>query len=357
MRIPNKKGDKTFYYYDLGGRAGGNRISTGIFIYNSPKDNLQRNHNTEAVKLLAVKKSEAILDQQSIGTPFIPKHKFKENFLDFYKDYVKKHRSTDNRHLPCSLVKFKEFIGKDYISPTEITEDFCKQFRKFLLSHLNGETPQNYFAGFKWVINAATKARYFLDNPAEDVSAKANPSKELKEIIEVEDFLAFLATPCRNEEVSQAFIFCLYTGLRWADISVMKWLDIKENIVTTRLIQVKTGKPVVLTLHPTALKILEKQRAKKQISGDSSETLVFDLPTADGSNKVLKTWANEAGIKKSITWSCARLSFSILLQDKRVDLATVAYMLGHATTKQVLKTYKRHRPKNQMEVISLLPGL
>ena len=62
------------------------------------------------------------------------------------------------------------------------------------------------------------------------------------------------------------------------------------------------------------------------------------------------------GIKKNITWSCARLSFSILLQDRNVDDATIAYLMGHATTGQVRKIYKRHRPKSQQEAIGYLPS-
>ncbi|MCS3795651.1 hypothetical protein [Niastella sp. OAS944] len=61
-------------------------------------------------------------------------------------------------------------------------------------------------------------------------------------------------------------------------------------------------------------------------------TKVFLLPDADSSNKVLDGWIKAAGIEKHITWSCARLSFSVLLQDKNVDNATVAYLMGHTTT-------------------------
>jgi hypothetical protein len=39
-----------------------------------------------------------------------------------------------------------------------------------------------------------------------------------------------------------------------------------------------------------------------------------------------------------------------------VDDATVAYPMGHTTTEQVRKTYKRHRPKNQLETIRQLPS-
>lgn len=84
--------------------------------------------------------------------------------------------------------------------------------------------------------------------------------------------------------------------------------------------------------------------------------MVFDLPTANGANKALGEWTKAAGIEKKFTWSCARLSFPILLQDENVDLATVAYLLGHTTTKQVSKAYKRHRPKDQVATISKLPS-
>lgn len=350
----NRKGTKKYFYYDLG-RVKGKRPSTGIFIYTNPKTQVERDHNKEAKMLLEVKKSQVIIEMQAIGTPFIPQHKFKENFLDFFDEYVKNHKKDDNRHLPCCFTKFKKFIKKDFISPLEITEDFCKLFRQYLLDRLTGETPQNYFARFKWVVNAATKAKYFIENPVEKVSAKANPSKALKEIVEVEEYYALLATPCHNEELSHAFIFCLYTGLRWVDVKKMAWSDIKENSLTTRMIQSKTGQPVIITLHPIALKIIEKQRKKLQHHNVQPE-LVFYLPTADGANKMLGIWAKDAGVNKKITWSCARLSFSVLLQDVNVDTATVAYLLGHTTTKQVERAYKRHRPKDQRATVNKLPS-
>ena len=82
---------------------------------------------------------------------------------------------------------------------------------------------------------------------------------------------------------------------------------------------------------------------------------VFKLPSADGSNKSLGQWCENAGIKKHITWHCARLSFSILLQDQNVGAATVALLLGHTMTKYVLDVYKRQRPKSQLEAIAKLP--
>ncbi|MBV7530831.1 site-specific integrase [Chitinophaga sp. sic0106] len=347
LKRKNTKGDKTYYYYDFG-RAKGQRPATGIFVYTKPKDQTQKNHNKQALALLEVKKSQAIIEQQSIGTVFIPAHKFKENFLDYYEEYVNNNRRDGNRHLESSLKQFRLFLGNSFISPGDITENTCKAFRRFLLNKYTGETPSDYYTRFKWVLAAATADGYFRINPTEKVAAKSNPSIRLKEHLEVPEYLELLNTPCTNEEVKDAFIFCCYTGLRWVDVKRLQIHQINGGSLTTRIIQAKTGLPVTLTLHPIARMILEKRRY-------SQTGLLFRLPTADGANKVLERWISATGIGKYITWSCARLSFAILLKDKLVDDPTIAYLMGHSTTKQVQKTYKRHRPANQQNTIEQLP--
>lgn len=349
----NRTGDKRHYYYDYGRKAG-QRPAMGIFTYTKPKNQAQKNHNKQALDLIEVKKSQAIIEQQSIGTAYIPVHKFKANFLDYYNDYVEENKRKKNRALENSLLQFKEFLGSEYISPIDITEDLCRRFRQHLLDKYTGETPMGYFARFKRIIKAATDDKYFTLNPAAKVSAKANPSITLKENLEVEEYLALLRTPCLNEEIKAAFIFCCYTGLRWVDVHMIFDTDIKEDKLTTRIIQSKTGQPVILTLHPIAQAIIRKQRNK--IKTLNSGSRLFQIPRHDSCNKTLNQWVKNAGIEKHITWSCARLSFSILLQDENVDDATVAYLLGHTTTKQVRRIYKRHRPKDQFETILKLPS-
>jgi integrase len=155
--------------------------------------------------------------------------------------------------------------------------------------------------------------------------------------------------------MKKAFIFSLYTGLRLVDVKVLELTDINGDLLTTRIIQKKTGQPAVLTLHPIAKAILEKQKDKISKRKKDS-TRVFIIPCHDGANKALEGWMKAAGINKHITWSCARLSFSVLLQDKNVDKATVAYLMGHTTSELVDSTYKRHSPKDQTEAISKLPS-
>jgi integrase len=224
LRRPNKKGDKIMFYYDYG-RGPGQRPSTGIYIYENPKNQIEKNHNNQALALLETKKSQLTIEQQAVGSAFIPTHKFKSNFLDYYEEYVKLNRRSGNRHLANSLTQFKLFVCKDFISLVDITENFCKRFRQFLLDKYNGETPSGYYTRFKWVVNAAESDGYFQKNPTDKVPAKSNPSAKLKENLEAEEYIRLLNTPCLNEEVRSAFILSCYSGLRWVDVEKMEWPD------------------------------------------------------------------------------------------------------------------------------------
>jgi hypothetical protein len=243
-----RNGQKIWYTYEWG-KGPGERKASGVFTYKKPKDQIQKNHNKEALALLETKKSQMVIDQQSIGTPFIPTHRFKENFLDYYSNFVEENKRPGNRHLQSSLNQFKLFIKKPRVLPIDITENLSKRFRTFLTDRFTGKTPADYFRSFKRVIRSATKDGYFHIHPAEDVKSKTNASKKIKEFLEADEYRLLIGEPQRNREIRDAFIFCCYTGLRWCDVHNLRWSQIKDNKLTTTIIQKKTGKPVELTLH------------------------------------------------------------------------------------------------------------
>jgi hypothetical protein len=88
VKRKNSRGDKAYFTIEYG-REAGKRMATGIFIYTRPKDQIQKNHNSEATRLVDIKKSELLLEQQAIGSEFIPAHKYKPNFIDYYEEFVK----------------------------------------------------------------------------------------------------------------------------------------------------------------------------------------------------------------------------------------------------------------------------
>ena len=350
---PTRNGSKIYYTLEWG-KGPGERKATGLFTYAKPKDQIQRNHNKETLVLLEKKQSQLIIEQQSVGSAHIPFHKFKTNFLDYYEEYVRNNLRPGNRHMEGSFRLFKEFLRKDFLTPVDLTENLCFRFRKFLLDRYTGDTPANYFARFKRCVKSATKDGYFRFSPAEDIAARSNPSRRLKEVIEVDEYLILLKAPCVNPEVKEAFVLSCYTGLRWIDVKKLSWPQIDGDTLKTTIIQSKTGRPLVLTLHPIARAILENRR--NRIPPGRTSGKVFELPCQDGCNKTLQQWVTRAGIKKQITWHCARLSFSVLLQDANVDNATVSLLLGQTSTKYVDQIYRRARPKNAMASLTKLPG-
>lgn len=336
---------KIWYYLEWG-KGAGQRKSTGIYTWAKPKDQTQKAFNKEALSILEAKKSQMTLDMQAIASGYVPAHKLKSNFIEYFADYVKNNERPGNRSLSCCLEGFKKFLGKEHVSAGEITENLCERFRNYLLDNLNGETPADYFMRFKRVLRAATKEGYFRANPAEEVKTKAHPSGQ-KDILEASEYVKLMKFPCSNQEVKRAAIFSLYTGLRWCDVTPLTWADVKQNSILLKA-QKKTGFRVEVPLHENAKLSLGEPKSKN--------SAVFNLPTANGANKALGEWVKRAGIDKHITWHSLRHSMSVLLQDAGVDVATVAGLLGHQSTKYVHKTYQRYKGKSGEEAIKKLPS-
>jgi len=119
-----------------------------------------------------------ILDKQSINTCYIPSHKIKTNFLDYYAEYIESNFRNNSRHLSCSYSHFKTFLQKDFISAKDITQNLCENYRAYLLSKYNGETPANYFSEFKRVMKAGKKAGYFVENPAAEIVSRMKHNRQ-----------------------------------------------------------------------------------------------------------------------------------------------------------------------------------
>ena len=142
---------------------------------------------------------------------------------------------------------------------------------------------------FKRVLKAAKKEGYFRESPSEEIPAKTNNNKQVKEILTEEEYEALMNAPCSNYEVKRAFVFSMYTGLRWADVKPLRWENIKPHSIVLK--QKKTGVALEVPLHEIAMHLI----------GERKEGFVFKLPTQDGANKVLSKWTGDAGLNKHIT--------------------------------------------------------
>ena len=78
------------------------------------KTQVEKNHNKEARAILETKRSQLVIDHQAINSSYVPHHKIKTNFLDYYSELNRLNRKIGNRHLETSLNAFKSFLNKGF---------------------------------------------------------------------------------------------------------------------------------------------------------------------------------------------------------------------------------------------------
>ncbi len=305
-----------------------------IYLKESPQTPEERETNNNRLDLaLTIRgQREDILKTTNEG--LISKQRRKINFLDYYQSYHDNYKNKDIRLVKYSLEKFKAFLGKVFISPSEINEELVKDFARYLQNNLNGETPYNYYSKFKQLCKQATKERIFFVNPAEEITV-SRPGGVKKEILTFEEITKLAKTECGNNEVKRAFLFCINTGLRHVDVKGLKWKHIDLSAGQIKKLQTKvkhTSNPFVyIDLNSNAKAILNLKKKGKP------DDLIFVLSTIEGSLKVIKNWVKKAEIEKNITWHSARHSFATNLLINNANIKTVSSLLGHSGLKHTEK--------------------
>ena len=98
-----------------------------------------------------------------------------------------------------------------------------------------------------------------------------------------------------------------------------------------------------------------RRAGKKMDSGKhDAGSLVFEhLPGDSHINDILKIWAADAGITKSVTYHVSRHTFATMLLTLGADLYTVCKLLGHSDVKTT-QIYAKIINKKKEDAISLI---
>ena len=148
-------------------------------------------------------------------------------------------------------------------------------------------------------------------DPCKDITCKVDSQMLRKDVLSPEEVQKLMACHYDNENptVRQAFIFCLYCGLRFCNV---KDLTFKNVDYANRLLKFEQSKAkehsassgVVIPLNDGLLSIIGEAPTDKNC-------LIFDLSTYESCCKSVKRWVKRAGIDKHISWHLARHSFAV----------------------------------------------
>lgn len=232
------------------------------------------------------------------------------------------------------LQKYSKFMRFEFVTP-ELAEGFAE----WLKGICAGEGARKSFFYFKKACTIAVEEGAIKKNPCKDIMLRCDTNVLTKSILSPEEIERLLCTRYKQErpDIQRAFVFSLYTGIRWCDVNKLTYANIDYATKTLRFNQVKSeGRSahshVVMPLSNDLLDLIGYPRDPDDLSEK-----IFPLPTIKIATSHIQRWIKEARINKHITWHCARHSFAVNLLNAGANIKTVSSLLGHSSIKMTEK--------------------
>lgn len=221
-----------------------------------------------------------------------------------------------------------------------VTPNWLRQFLEYLRGdnvnkyggRLCPETIYTYFTVLSILMNKAVRLEMIPSNPFHKLSQAEKPQRRTKkrEFLTMEELQKLAKTECDDWRVKKAFMFCCFTGLRYIDVSRLKWKHIQklgDGTYQMDLTQKKTQEPVYVPLSKNAMKWLPEK-------GDNGrENYVFQFRDRSIIYKYLQDWGKRARIEKHLIFHMSRHTCATMLLYYGADLYTVSKILGHKSIK------------------------
>ncbi len=333
-----------------------------LYLIAKPRTPIERQQNKETLELAKTIRAEREQELKE-GTLGYRLKSRDMNFWDFLQIYQDNYTKKDIRVVQLAIRRFKEFIAEEHrlytktIKPTQITPKLMADFVEYLQSVCKGTGAVTAWKRWKTLISNAVKEGVFKKNPCTGIVCTSDENILTKDILSMEEIKQLISTTYegQNMEVRKAFIFSLYTGIRYCDVKdlTFKNVDRANRMLTFEQNKTKGHSKysgVTIPLNDGLLSLIGEDPS------GSLNGLLFKLPSHTGCLKSLRTWTKKAGIAKHITWHCGRHSFAVNILNNGANIKTVASLLGHSGLQHTEK-YTRAIDKLKEDAINSLPTL
>ena len=306
-------------------------------------------------RIIEMINSEAGIKQEA-DTPKVYLLEWMETYMESQAKRGKKDRSQIKK-----AIDILKAYGAETVTMDMIDKPFCQGYINYLTTeyHPKGKTVSNftihtYYQVVNGALNAAVRADILRENPFNKISSseKIHKPESKREYMTIDEVRSLIKTPTSNEAVKGAYLFSCFCGLRISDIKGLTWENVycDSGQYHLEVMMQKTKSPLYLPLSSEALKWLPERGNK------SGKEKVFKLPSSAGINKLLKTWAQKAGVSKHITFCTARHTFATMMLTLGADLYTTSKLLGH-TDMRTTQIYAKIVNRKKDEAVNLVNGL
>lgn len=335
-----------------------------LYLLASPRTPIQRQQKKETLELakkIRFEREQEFLDNRE---GYRLKKEKGINFLDYYQSYISSYTKKDIRMIQIALNRFQDFLAeyhpllKDFIRPDAITHEMMVKFAEYLQTRSVGEGVKSILQRFKKVVRSAVDQGIMAKDPCKGVVCVVDDQVLKKDVLSQEEIQKLMDTHYQfeKENVRNAFIFCLYTGMRFCDVKDLRYSNIDYANKLLRFGQDKTKGHsarswVSIPLNDGLIHLVGRPK-----EGETNDSLVFNLPSYESYCKSVKRWVKRAGIDKLISWHCACHSFAVNILNNGANIKTVASLLGHSGLKHTEK-YTRAVDKLKEDAINSLLAL
>lgn len=371
LKFPSKDGrmESLTLEYNMGShRASGTsyrkRECLHLYLIANPRDPMQRQQNRDTIELARRIRWEREQEFLQNREGYRLRKERKVSFLDYCQQYIDSYTKKDVRMIALARNRFSDFLSANSVlvpkqmTAEEITPDLIRRFVDYLHTRSKGEGAKTIFKRFKKIVKSCMEAGYLKSDPCKGIMCAADEDVLTKDWLTMDEVQQLIAThyPQENVMVRNAFIFCLYTGVRWCDVKDLAFANIDFSAKMLRFEQNKTKGHsskswVYIPLNDGLLKLVGQPP-----KGMGKEAPIFRLPSYESSSKSVKYWVKKAGIDKHISWHCARHSFAVNILNNGANIKTVSSLLGHSSLRHTEK-YTRVVDKLKEDAINSLPEL
>lgn len=313
-----------------------------LYLYPETNDKI-RAKNKETRKLAEVVRGKRLVEAQNTSFGFAQRRD-KALLLPTFTKFADGRNSSIYKALAMHLRTLCDATAKVSVVNERWVADYIKWHKKRGTAE---SSIARYIALLRVFWGWAKKKGIAQGNPFDGVELDAR-NKEI-EYLTIDELRKVVDTPTKRK-VRKPFLFSCFTGMRWSDVSQLRWANVEEFGGRWRVVfrQQKTKETTYIELNDQAMALM----------GDRGErdALVFDTPHYSWVNTQLAAWMREAGIDKHITFHCARHTFATMLLTLGTDLYTVSKLLGH-TDISTTQIYAKIVDSKRQDAVDRIPQM
>lgn len=263
-------------------------------------------------------------------------------FVDIFKEYLLNEKKSSENTVESYMRDVNQFVTycteNKIKSPGDVDSAVLNNFLTYLTALGKSEaTKTRTVASLRCYYRCLVSKGCVRNNPVDGIRMKKT-EKKLPGILNSDEITLLLSQPDGSDFKSirdKAMLELLYaTGIKVSELIELKVTDLNLQI---GILHLHDKKERIIPIYPAAVKTISGYltEVRPVIVTDAYEDRLFtnmngQAMSRQGFWKIIKHYADKAGIDKDITPHTLRHSFAAHLLENGADLKDIKEMLGHS---------------------------